>query len=133
MENLSFDQWLSEKDLSFWGMGKHRVTAAQFFEQMQTEEGAVLLDVRTPEEAQYLALPFSLHIPANELPQRWQEIPTDKLVAAFCSGTTRATVAYTYLQTKGLANVRILLANYAELVEELKPGKVLKMAGKNQA
>ena len=105
------------------------MTAAQFGERLRAGEEVVLLDVRSPEEAQYLALPWALHIPINELPARWGEIPTDRLVAAFCSAGTRAAIAYAYLQTKGLANVRVLAGGYADLAAELKPGKVLKLVG----
>jgi rhodanese-related sulfurtransferase len=129
MENKSFDKWLSRLDLSFWGTAQHKVTPEQFFER-QASEGAVLLDVRSPEETGYLTLPFALHIPIAELPDRWQEVPADRLVATFCSSVTRAVVAWVYLQLKGLDKVRILDAPYPELTAELKPGKVYKRTKK---
>ncbi len=95
------------------------------FERQQTED-VVLLDVRSSEEVTLLALPFALHIPINELPERWKDIPDGKLVATFCSSATRATAAWIYLQLHGLENVRILDAHYNELTAELKPGKVYK-------
>ena len=127
MSQTDFHQWLKTQDLSFWGTAQHKVTPAQFFERYQTEN-AVLLDLRSPEEIGFLALPFALHIPIHELPDRWQEIPEDRLVAAFCSSTTRAVVAWVYLQLQGLDKVRILDAHYAELTAELKPGKVYKLS-----
>jgi len=130
MEILILDEWLAGLDLSFWGTAQHKVTPAQFFERQQSE-GAVLLDVRSPQEVDQLALPFALHIPVNELPSRWQEVPTDRLVAAFCSSVTRAVVAWVYLQLHGLDKVRILDARYNDLTEELLPGKVYKRV-KNQ-
>ena len=125
MDSKTFDEWLSELNLSFWGTAQHKVTPAQFFERQQSE-GAVLLDLRSPEEAGYLSLPQALHIPINELPKRWQEVPTGRLVATFCSSAVRAVVAWTYLQLRGLDQVRILDAHYNELTAELKPGKVYK-------
>ena len=125
MESKAFDEWLAGLDLSFWGTAQHKVMPAQFFER-QASEDAVLLDVRSQEEADYLALPFALHIPIHELPDRWQEVPADRLVATFCSSVTRAVVAWAYLQLKGLDKVRILDARYDELTAELKPGKVYK-------
>jgi rhodanese-related sulfurtransferase len=125
METQTFDEWLENLDLSFWGTAQHKVTPAQFFER-QGSEGAVLLDVRSPQEADQLALPFALHIPVNELPARWQEVPADRLVATFCSSVTRAVVAWAYLQLQGLDKVLILDAHYNELTEELIPGKVYK-------
>ena len=125
MSQNNFAQWLKELDFSFWGTTQHKVTPAQFFERYQSED-AVLLDVRSPEETNYLTLPFALHIPINELPERWQEIPNDRLVVTFCSSVTRAVVAWTYLQLQGLENVRILDAHYSDITAELKPGKVYK-------
>jgi rhodanese-related sulfurtransferase len=125
MENKAFDDWLAGLELSFWGTAQHKVTPVQFFER-QASEGAVLLDVRSSEEASYLTLPFALHIPIDELPDRWQEVPADRLVATFCSSVTRAVVAWAYLQLKGLDRVRILDARYPDLTAELKPGKVYK-------
>jgi len=125
MENPTFDEWLAGLDLSFWGTAQHKVTPAQFFERQQSE-GAVLLDVRSRHEADQLAMPFAVHIPVDELPSRWQEVPTDRLVATFCSSVTRAVVAWVHLRLHGLGNVRILDAGYKELSEELLPGKVYK-------
>ena len=123
MKDLAFDEWLSGLDLSFWGTAQHKVTPAQFFERQQTE-GAVLLDVRSAQEVDQLALPFALHIPVDELPSRWQEVPGDRLVAAFCSSVSRAVTAWVYLQLRGLGNVRILDGGYNELSAQLLPGKV---------
>ena len=125
MSQKSFDQWLIDLDLSFWGTAQHKVTPAQFFER-QASEGAVLLDLRTPEEVSQLAIPFALHIPVNELSNRLDEIPDDRLVATFCSSATRAVVAWVYLQLHGLDKARILDARYDELTGELLPGKVYK-------
>ena len=130
MENKAFDDWLAGLELSFWGTAQHKVTPEQFFEQQASEEGAVLLDVRSPEEAGYLTLPFALHIPIAELPDRWQEVPADQMVATFCSSVTRAVVAWVYLQLKGLNKVRILDARYPEMTAEIKPGKVYKRTKK---
>ena len=82
--------------------------------------------MRSPEEIGFLTLPFALHIPIHELPDRWKEIPTDRLVATFCSSATRAVVAWVYLQLQRLENVRILDAHYNDLTAKLTPGKVYK-------
>lgn len=129
MSQQSFDQWLGNLDLSFWGTAQHKVTPSGFFERQQGEK-AILLDLRSPEEVSQLAIPFSLHIPINELPRRLDEVPTDRLVATFCSSTTRAVVAWVYLQLQGLENVRILDARYNDFTDELKPGKVYKRSRK---
>jgi rhodanese-related sulfurtransferase len=125
MSDNLFDEWLSGCDFQFWGTGQHKLDPAQFFE-LWAQGKAVLLDVRSNEERQQLGLQFALHIPVNELPKRWQEVPRDKVVATFCSGGDRSNVAYAYLQSKGVDNVRIFKGTYVELTGELMPGKLLK-------
>ncbi len=125
MDFQKFDEWMTGLDLAFWGSGRHKIMPSQFFE-LQATGGATLLDVRSYEEAEQLALPFALHIPIDELPERWQEVPVDLPVATFCSSATRAVVAWVYLQLRGLNQVRILDAQYADLVAELTPGKIYK-------
>jgi len=121
-----FSQWLNNLDFEFWSTGQHKVAPTVFFEKWAKGE-AILLDVRAAQEKDFVTLPFALAIPINELPQRLNEIPRDKLVATFCSGGDRAGVAFAYLQTLGFDNVRILKATYTELMAELLPGKLRKL------
>jgi rhodanese-related sulfurtransferase len=126
MAEKIFSQWLSELDFEFWSTGQHKAVPTVFFEKLAKGE-AILLDVRAAQEKDFVTLPFALAIPIDELPQRLNEIPHDKLVATFCSGGDRAGVAFAYLQTQGFDNVRILKAGYAELMAELLPGKLRKL------
>ncbi len=126
MDENVFSQWVNNLDFEFWSTSQHKIMPAAFFEKWARGE-AVLLDVRAAQEKDFIALPFALAIPINELPQRLNEIPHDKLVATFCSGGDRAGVAFAYLQTQGFDNARILKANYAELMAELLPGKLKKL------
>ena len=126
MTEDTFSKWLNNLDFEFWSTGQHKIAPALFFEKWAKGE-AVLLDVRAAQEKDFILLPFALAIPINALPQRLNEIPHDKLVATFCSGGDRAGVAFAYLQTLGFDNVRILKATYAELMEELLPGKLRKL------
>ena len=124
-ENM-FSQWLKNLDFKFWSTNQHKVDPTVFFEKWAKGE-AILLDVRAAQEKDFVTLPFALAIPIDELPERLNEIPRDKLVPTFCSGGDRAGVAFAYLQTLGFNNVRILKATYAELMAELLPGKLLKL------
>ena len=94
-----------------------------FLEKYERGE-AVLLDLRAEVETKFLSLPFALHIPINQLPERLNEIPKDKLVATFCSGGDRANVAFAYLHAEGFENVRILKGGYSELTSALVPKKL---------
>lgn len=127
MTQQTVDEWISGLDFEFWSRGLHKVEAGPFLEAWAKGE-AVLLDVRTRVELDYVDLPFATHMPVEELPARWQELPRDRLVATFCSGGERSSVAYGYLHAKGMDNVRILKGGYAELMAELLPGKLRKLA-----
>ena len=122
------DKWLEGWDFRRFAGGEHKVTPARFFEE-HARGRAVLLDVRTPEEAALLAFPGAIHIPLGELPRRKEEVPGDKLVAAFCSMGTRSAIAYAYLSSRGWKNVRFLASGYKELIEELRPGRILARSG----
>jgi rhodanese-related sulfurtransferase len=113
-------------DFAFFGSGKYKITPAMHL----TEKNSLFLDVRSNEELETIAFSLVhhmpvLHIPINEVPERISEIPKDKTVGVFCSSGVRSTMVYLYLRSMGFDNVRIIEGGYAELVEELKPGKLL--------
>jgi len=95
------------------------------------QQTAVLLDVRSTEEVQTLALPFShdltcLHIPTPDIPSRIGEIPRDRPVAVFCPAAIRAAIVYAYLRTMGFEQVRILVGGYPDITEQARPGQLWK-------
>ena len=114
--------------LDYFGKGKHKTTFAAFLEQ----EGAVLIDVRSKEEAQTLPIKFACHdnisamnIPISEVPKRLTDIPKDKPVGLFCPATIRSSMVYALLLSKGYENVRILEGGYPALTESVMPFRVL--------
>jgi len=123
----AFDDLLRGMDFEFFGSGRHKITA----EQLLSQADAVLLDIRSIQEVQTLALPFShdlttLHIPTDEIPDRLDEIPRDRPVNLVCSTATRAAIVYAYLRIMGFEHVRIVAGGYGGLTEQAKPGKLLK-------
>ncbi len=102
-----------------------KITLDSFLEKWKSGE-AVLLDVRTREEQELTPLTaFGLHIPLNELPERLNEVPKDKLVCTLCPGKIRATMAMCYLVSEGFNNVKVLASTPAEIVDRVKPPFVL--------
>jgi len=111
----------------FFGSGKHKIRASDHF----SKNNALFLDVRSEEERNTLSFELIYHmpvlyIPICEVPDRLSEIPRDKDIGIFCSSSVRATIVYTYLRAHGYENVRILEGGYQNIVEEFKPGKLLK-------
>jgi len=59
------------------------------------------------------------------LPDRYHELPRERLIGTFCSSGTRSAWAYIYLLSKGY-NVRWIEGGNGELAALLKPGKISK-------
>lgn len=65
------------------------------------DDGTVIVDVRTEEEAQAGAIAGALNIPTDEISDRIGEIPKDKQIITYCSTGIRAEMAYIALKDKG--------------------------------
>ncbi len=125
---------LESMNFTFFGSGKHKITPAMFL----AEKNSLFLDVRSKEEFETVTFSLahhtsSLHIPIDEVPERVSEIPKHKLVGVFCSSGVRSTMVYLYLRALGFDKVKIIDGGYTELVEELKPGKLLKQLTKKES
>ncbi len=128
-KEVEMEQVLKGFTLDFFGSGKHKTSPEKFFD----EKNAILLDVRSKEEAASLSINLAYHsniecmnIPVNEIPDRLDEIPAGKHIGVFCSGVVRSAIVYAYLLSKGFSGTLILAGGYAALTEALKPGKILK-------
>ncbi len=131
MTDTRLGEWLKSCTFPYWCTGQHKISAEAFFQAWARGE-AVLLDLRDEVEAQFLQLPFALHIPIHRLPDELHRIPRDRLVATFCSGGDRAAVAFAYLQALGFKNVRIFKGGYASLIQELLPGRLVRYQKKDR-
>ncbi|MGK9476384.1 rhodanese-like domain-containing protein [Melioribacter sp. OK-6-Me] len=114
-------------DFWFWGTGQHKIDAESFFK----KDDSVLLDVRAEEETATIKLKLKHHfqvieIPFHELPSRLGELPKDKFIGVFCSSGVRSAIAFAYLKSKGIENVKMLDGGYTQLIETLMPGKIFK-------
>nr|WP_320050160.1 rhodanese-like domain-containing protein [uncultured Desulfuromonas sp.] len=127
MMEYGFDDTLKKMTLDFVGQSRHKITPSVLF----NTPNSVLLDIRTDPEQQTLPLGFAyhttvLHIPLDQLPERYCTLPTDRPIGIFCPHGVRAAMAYLYLQAKGYDQVFVLDGGYAALAEEARPGNVLK-------
>lgn len=74
-------------------------------------EGAVLLDVRTPDEFRGGHPEAARNIPLQELPQRFSEIgPPGTRVVVYCQAGGRSTRAADFLRAQGYPDVFNLLS-----------------------
>lgn len=83
------------------------------------EDEAVLLDIRFVEEQAAWGMDYTIKMPLSELPNRFSELPKDKLIVTACPHKDRAIIAMVYLKSKGY-NVAYLEDGLIELAEYLR-------------
>lgn len=123
----TFADVLREMDIEFLVSGEYGILveeAAKFLDHPHF----LFLDVRTKEERDHLAFPFALHIPINELPDRMDEVPRDKFIITFCLTGFRAVLAYAYLRTQGIDEVKALKGRLDNLAGAMTPKRFYKLA-----
>lgn len=75
--------------------------------------GAVLVDVREPNEYAKGAIPNALSIPIRTIGANLDQIATDKPVVVYCASGFRASLSLAALQIMGYGNVRSFPPSYA--------------------
>ena|SRR5919106_5618550 len=67
----------------------------------EQREDVVFLDVRADDEYQAGHIADSVHIPLQELPERWDELDADRPVVAVCQVGQRSGLAASFLTEHG--------------------------------
>ena len=102
-------------------MGQARISLDAFIE-AYNKGSAELIDIRLPEETRLRQVNFGLRIPAPELPDRLDELPTDRLLMVAYPMTDRSNMACSYLAARGF-DVKYLQGGLLGLMDRLKGGK----------
>ena len=84
------------------------ITAEEAKQIMDSEEGYIILDVRTQEEYDEGHIPGAILIPDTEIEARAEEILTDKdqLILVYCRSGRRSKLAAEILVELGYTNIR---------------------------
>lgn len=84
------------------------ITAEEAKQIMDTEEGYIILDVRTQEEYDESHIPGAVLIPNTEIETRAEEVLTDKdqLILVYCRSGRRSKLAAEILVELGYTNIR---------------------------
>jgi rhodanese-related sulfurtransferase len=69
--------------------------------------GALLLDVREPDEWAAGHAPAAVHVPMNDVPGRSGELPTDRPIACICRSGARSGRVTEYLRALGFDIVNV--------------------------
>ncbi len=82
-----------------------QLSAEEVHRMINTEQGVLLLDVRTPAEYERFHIEGAYHIPVPDLRQRYRELDTDSTIIVMCSTGRRSSMAASILNQHGFRNV----------------------------
>jgi rhodanese-related sulfurtransferase len=88
----------------------HHIAIADFIKALDNPD-VVILDVRTDAERQAGSFKGAIHIPSDQIPLRYAELPKDKQILIHCVSGGRAGVSYITLKAKGFSNMKVLNAS----------------------
>jgi rhodanese-related sulfurtransferase len=80
--------------------GNGEATPAEAYNALR-DQGAALVDVREPWEYEQASIPGAVLIPLGEVPQRLEEIPSDRDVYVHCRMGGRSARAVAFLREHG--------------------------------
>ncbi|EHV5555356.1 rhodanese-like domain-containing protein [Vibrio parahaemolyticus] len=69
------------------------------------EKGAMIVDVRTPQEFSEGHLDNAVNFPLSELDKHFKDVKKDQLIVLYCRSGNRSGQAYQYLQSQGFTNL----------------------------
>lgn len=92
----------------------YQVKAAPELAQPILNEDVTVVDVRSESERAEVRIPNSQHIMLGYLPERVDEIPTDKPVVVHCSSGFRSGIAASVLQAHGIRHVINMMGGLQE-------------------
>jgi rhodanese-related sulfurtransferase len=102
-----------------------RIDLDGFVEKFNNKE-AVLVDIRMPFETKVWNVPFAIHIPADELENRLNDLPKEKIIVVACPTQNRSPFAAMFLRQNGF-NSRYLEGGFLNLMAKLKGGEAKKL------
>ena len=90
------------------GAGYVNITAEQAKEIMDSEEGYIILDVRTQDEFDETHIPGAILIPYDEILEKAECVLTDKdqLILVYCRSGRRSKIAAEALAELGYTNIK---------------------------
>ena len=109
--------------------GVQQIDAIDAEQRLQT--GALLLDVREPNEWQAGHAPDALHVPMGEIPQR-NDLPSDREIVVVCRSGARSQRVAQFLLANGLRAVNLqggmqawAASGFAVVIENGEPGTII--------
>lgn len=90
------------------------VTVQELCRVLDSGEASTVMDVRSPQEIGKSGRIRNAHnVPFSELDDRVEEIPLDRPVYVFCGSGRRAATSASFLASRGMRNLRVVLGGLA--------------------
>jgi molybdopterin/thiamine biosynthesis adenylyltransferase/rhodanese-related sulfurtransferase/molybdopterin converting factor small subunit len=103
------------------GLGPDDVSVEQVKKMLDRKEDFVFVDVRNPDEFQICAIDGTVKLPLPELPQRFQELPKDKLIVLHCHHGGRSMRALKFLRSQGYGKLKNVAGGIDAWAERVDP------------
>ena len=97
------------------------ITVEQLKAMQDRRDDFLLVDVRNPDEFAIGVIPGSLKLPLPELPDRWGELPKDKLIVLHCHHGGRSMRALKFLRQQGYTDLKNLAGGIDAWAERIDP------------
>jgi adenylyltransferase/sulfurtransferase len=114
----SGDSIVEQKDT---GLGPDDISVEQLKKMRDAKEDFVLVDVRNPDEFEISVIDGSVKLPLPELPQRFKELPKDKMLVVHCKMGGRSARAVKFLKAQGYAKVKNVAGGINAWAERIDP------------
>lgn len=85
-------------------------------------EGALLLDVREPDEVATCAVSCSRHIPMRQIPENLTDLPRDRPILVMCHHGGRSLRVTHFLRAGGFTAVTNVAGGIDAWAEQIDPG-----------
>jgi sulfur-carrier protein adenylyltransferase/sulfurtransferase len=102
-------------------LGPDDISVEQLKQMLDCKEDFVLVDVRNPDEVAIGAIPGSVKLPLPDLPERFAELPKDKLIVLHCKMGGRSARALKFLRQQGYGKLKNVAGGINAWSERIDP------------
>jgi len=103
------------------GLGPDDISVETLKKMRDAKQDFVLVDVRNPDEFAICTIEGSVKLPLPDLPQRYQELPKDKLIVLHCKSGGRSGRALKFLRSQGYPKLKNVAGGINAWAEKIDP------------
>ena len=103
------------------GLGPDDISVETLKKMRDAKEDFLLVDVRNPDEFAICVIDGSVKLPLPDLPQRYQELPKDKLIVLHCKSGGRSARALKFLRGQGFPRLKNVAGGITAWADRIDP------------